>query len=368
MKITVYAICKNEESNIGAFLRGLADADNIVLLDTGSSDGTLQFAKSFNDPRVVIETAVIDPFSFSIARNMCLTVARERAPADWYLFLDLDERLPANWRHIVDSANITDDMNCLFLQMVLGDKGEQTSYAQLKAHRDVFEWRYSAHEVLVPIDGMNQKGLYLPIMLTHLKDESKKRDYLEPLEIDYLNAPNDHRTMFYYGRELFYAERYVDAYNILVQAEHATTGYFVGQQLEVYYLMYSMRVKTHPDVALSLLYKALSLSPFSREALYKLALHFYDHELYYAAIGTLEHLLNSTSADNLILFKDVGSHTWKPHDLMCVCFNAIGDIENALHYAEQAYKLNPDQERVAANYKYFVGLTQKQGDSDAPSS
>lgn len=357
MKITVYAICKNEERNIGEFIRHLKDADNIVIVDTGSTDSTMTFAASMNDPKVILDSIVVDPFSFSIARNICLTIAKQKAPADFYLFLDLDERLPANWRHIVDSAQ-TEELSCLFFLMQLKNGSEVTSYPQLKAHRDCFSWKYSAHEVLIS-DTRDQRGTQLPIVIEHKKDESKERNYLVPLEQDYTANTNDHRCVFYYGRELYYAGNYEQAYQILRRAHAGQENYFIGQQLEVLILLYKIRVNTDAVTALGHLYEALSLSPFSREILYMLALHFYDLEMYRSAIGYLEHLLNSRSSDNLILFKDVGSHTWKPHDLMSVCFNAIGDIDNAVYYCEKAYELNPMDTRIANNYKHFMSLTEQ---------
>lgn len=41
-KICVYAICKNEKSNIEKWLTSMNEADYIVVLDTGSTDGTYE--------------------------------------------------------------------------------------------------------------------------------------------------------------------------------------------------------------------------------------------------------------------------------------------------------------------------------------
>lgn len=357
MKVTVYAICKNEERNIGEFIRHLKDADSIVIVDTGSTDSTMTFATAMNDPKVVLDRIVVDPFSFSIARNTCLNIAKQKAPADFYVFLDLDERLPANWRHIMEAAN-TDDLSCLFFLMQLKNGSEVTTYPQLKAHKDNFYWKYSAHEVLVS-DTRDQKGTQLPIVIEHKKDEDKVRNYLDALESDYLANPNDHRCSFYYGRELYYAERYDDAFLVLRKANAGQESYFIGQQLEVLILLYRIKVNSSSNEALGYLYEALSLSPFSREILYMLALHFYQLEMYRSAIGYLEHLINSTSSDNLILFKDVGSHTWKPYDLLSVCYNAIGDIRSAVFYCEKAYELNPKDQRIADNYKHFMSINEQ---------
>jgi len=40
IKLTVYAICKNEIENIEPWLKSFVEADYICILDTGSTDGT----------------------------------------------------------------------------------------------------------------------------------------------------------------------------------------------------------------------------------------------------------------------------------------------------------------------------------------
>lgn len=39
-KLAVYSICKNEKNNLLTYLNAAKDADYIVILDTGSTDGT----------------------------------------------------------------------------------------------------------------------------------------------------------------------------------------------------------------------------------------------------------------------------------------------------------------------------------------
>ena len=41
MKIVVYAICKNEAQFVDRWMNSMSEADQIVVLDTGSDDGTV---------------------------------------------------------------------------------------------------------------------------------------------------------------------------------------------------------------------------------------------------------------------------------------------------------------------------------------
>ena len=42
MKIGVYSICKNEIKNIEKWLETIVEADEVVIVDTGSTDGTYE--------------------------------------------------------------------------------------------------------------------------------------------------------------------------------------------------------------------------------------------------------------------------------------------------------------------------------------
>ena len=47
-KICVYAICKNESKFISQWLDNMSEADYIVVLDTGSTDGTYEYLQKTN--------------------------------------------------------------------------------------------------------------------------------------------------------------------------------------------------------------------------------------------------------------------------------------------------------------------------------
>lgn len=84
-------IVKNEEKNLGGILSDIRDAvDEICIVDTGSSDGTVPLAESFG---ARIEYL---PWSndFSAARNHSLACAE----SDYLIWLDADDRIDENDR------------------------------------------------------------------------------------------------------------------------------------------------------------------------------------------------------------------------------------------------------------------------------
>ncbi len=82
-KISICIICKNEESKISSCLASVNWADEIIVVDSGSTDRTIEVAKQFTD-KVYIED---DWQGFGIQRRR----AEEYASNDWIFAIDCDE-------------------------------------------------------------------------------------------------------------------------------------------------------------------------------------------------------------------------------------------------------------------------------------
>lgn len=85
--ISVCMIAKNEEKNLKRCLESIKNiADEIIIVDTGSTDKTFQIAKAYTDKVFFYQW----DNDFSKARNKSLEYATKR----WILILDADEELP----------------------------------------------------------------------------------------------------------------------------------------------------------------------------------------------------------------------------------------------------------------------------------
>jgi len=102
-RLSVILITKNEAANIGACLRSVSFADEIVLVDSGSNDGTVDIARQFG-ARVEVTP---DWPGFGPQKNRALALASH----SWVLSLDADERvtpeLQAEIRAVVEGASAT---------------------------------------------------------------------------------------------------------------------------------------------------------------------------------------------------------------------------------------------------------------------
>jgi glycosyltransferase involved in cell wall biosynthesis len=88
-RLSVIIIALNQEDNIVPCLETVKWADEIVLVDSGSTDRTLELARDFTD-----RLYTIDWPGFGAAKNFAL----DQATGDWVFSLDTDERVSAALR------------------------------------------------------------------------------------------------------------------------------------------------------------------------------------------------------------------------------------------------------------------------------
>jgi glycosyltransferase involved in cell wall biosynthesis len=86
MKLSVVMIVKNEEKHLDTCLKSVKGVDEIIVLDTGSVDNTIEVAKTYTS-KVYNDYRWRD--NFSEARNHALG----KATGDWVLSIDADEEL-----------------------------------------------------------------------------------------------------------------------------------------------------------------------------------------------------------------------------------------------------------------------------------
>ena len=85
-QLSVTVIALNQEDHIGECLASASFADEIVVVDTGSTDRTVEVARTYTD-RVLTTSWQ----GFGRTKNYALDQAR----GDWVFSLDTDERVPA---------------------------------------------------------------------------------------------------------------------------------------------------------------------------------------------------------------------------------------------------------------------------------
>lgn len=97
MQLSVIVIAKNEEKLISDCLESVSWADEIIVLDTGSTDKTVEIAKR---KKAKVFLSKEKEMNFSSWRNEAL----KKAKGDWVLFLDADERITPALKEEIESV------------------------------------------------------------------------------------------------------------------------------------------------------------------------------------------------------------------------------------------------------------------------
>lgn len=102
MKIAAYGIGKNEENNITGWYEGIKDADYVLYVDTGSTDKTVEIAKSLG---IDVRFAYLDPWDETIAKNVALSLIP--LDFDYCINLDIDQHMKTtNWKKVIEEDAI----------------------------------------------------------------------------------------------------------------------------------------------------------------------------------------------------------------------------------------------------------------------
>ena len=225
IKIAVHTVAKNEIENVAEWVNHALEADEILLLDTGSTDGTLEIARSLTDKysQLSLYQATIRPWRFDVARNTALSLVR--SDIDVVVTVDLDERLKPGWRQAIESVwQVGVHSMGSYRYIFATDKNGRPTleFNQTRIHsRFNYHWRLPAHEAPYSYLLGQEAFVFIPGMevwqkQNHTKVNRMERD-LELTRLGYQENPNDPRAVFYYGRQCQYAGRWDEAIELLTR-------------------------------------------------------------------------------------------------------------------------------------------------------
>ncbi|HTL18683.1 MAG TPA: glycosyltransferase, partial [Patescibacteria group bacterium] len=207
--ISVCIITRNEEAFIAQCLKSVKQiAHQIVVVDTGSTDRTIEIAKDFGAELYQFEWCD----DFSAARN----VALEHARGDWVLVLDADEELPVD-QHARLHADLK-NRNAIALRLPLINLGQEAEgcscVPRLFRNAPGVYYHGRIHEQVFPslIEAGNEWGLGTGIgtaqLLHHgyskkqVRDRNKVERNLALLRLAVAESNDDPNLVMNFGLEL----------------------------------------------------------------------------------------------------------------------------------------------------------------------
>ena len=217
--ISLCMIMKNEEKNLPILLKSVEGMfDEICITDTGSTDNSVEVAKSLG--------AKVSHFEwirdFAAARNYSF----EQASCDYVMWLDLDDHfLPEdrenfiNWRN--EAMSLADYWMARYVYASHADGTPACSFSRERVVKRELnnKWKYFIHEGIVPVPG--QSVSYTPVWsVTHRRtvediivDKGRNLSIFEAYK-----GELDARMQYYYAKELYEAGKPMEAYGKFVTA------------------------------------------------------------------------------------------------------------------------------------------------------
>lgn len=350
MKVVVYAICKNEERFAKRWMASMSEADQVVVLDTGSQDGTAEALRSLG-AAVTVEPIV--PWRFDTARNRSLALVPE--DADICVCTDLDEVFHPGWRERLEAAWTPDAGQAAYRYTwsFEPDGREGCVFWIEKIHRrHGFRWLHPVHEVL-SWQGPGEPGRKVwaeGVQLDHHPDPSKSRgQYLPLLELSVEEEPEDDRNMHYLGREYLFRGRWDDCIRTLERHLAMPNARWKDERAaSMRYIARAYIEKGEPERARDWYLRAIAEAPHLREPLVELARLLYSREqwegvLYFTGCALA---LRERPRSYVCEASAWGS---LPHDLRSIALYRTGRTVEALEEARRALALSPAEERLKKN-------------------
>ena len=349
--ISLCMIVKNEEKVLGRCLDSSKDiTDEIIIVDTGSTDGTKEIARRYGAK--IFDQKWQD--DFSLARNFSFS----KATMDYCMWLDADdiirEEEAAKLIHWKAEADGSEDVLMLRYVVAFDEKSNPTLVyyrERIVKNRKGFLWKGRVHEAI------EAKGRveYLDCEIEHhsIKTVYSRRNLSIYKLMEKDGETFSARDRFYYGRELFYHREYGEAVDNFLKFLSLPEG-FVENQVEACRLAAKCCYEMKKDgTALEFLYRGLTYRRPSSELCCDIGQHFFDRRRWEQAEFWYRNALQVPERMKEGAFTETDCYGYIPCVQLSVCWYWMGDLKKALKYHRLAGKYKPYGAAFLRNQQYF---------------
>jgi glycosyltransferase involved in cell wall biosynthesis len=353
-EISLCMIVKNEEEVLGQCLTSVEDlCDEIIIVDTGSTDKTKEIAAAFTDR--IYEFKWID--DFSAARNFAFS----HATKDYILWLDADDILLGEDREKFKKLkkelyDAVDAVSMLY-HISFDEYGKPTfSYRRnrLVRREKNFKWIGPVHEFL-EVDG---HIIPSDIAITHKKSEKSNdgiqsdrnlRIYENRLVKGEKFTPRD---LFYFSNELKDHGKYQKA--IIYYREFLATkkGWIEDEIRACINMSDCYRHLGNPEKEIESLVMSIMYDVPRPEVSCRIGDLYKEQKKHRKAILWYR-LAIEVDIEDTFGFVQESYSTWYPHLQLCVCYWEIGEKELSVEHNSLAKEYRPNDSQVLSNEQFF---------------
>ncbi|GIO37256.1 beta 1,4 glucosyltransferase [Paenibacillus antibioticophila] len=346
--ISLCMIVKNEEEVLARCLDSAKDiVDEINIIDTGSTDRTIEIAKQYTDRVFHFPWTG----SFSEARNHAFTYATK----EYILYLDADDVILEGDRQTFLELKKTLDPAVDSVSMFYNAGMDEFGNVTLRYRRNRlvktakhFQWRGEVHNYL----DVSGYIINSDVAITHKKTEHKVGRNLKIYETKIARGDTfSARDYFYYGNELRENGHYEKAIESYEENLKLREGWVEDKINACINMADCYRFLGNMQQEFASLCRSFDYSKPRAEVASRLGYYFYRKNDYHTAIFWYDLATKLPADTDQWSFSFPAYWTWYPHLHMSVCYYRLGLYKESYLHNEEARKYRPDDKSIVHNKK-----------------
>lgn len=348
--ISLCMIVKNEEDVLDRCLTSVeAAVDEIIIVDTGSTDNTIDIAQRHHAKLYSFKW--ID--DFAAARNYSF----EAASMDYILWLDADDIItPSELRKLLQLKQDFNDMVDIIVMMyhTAFDAAGRPTFSfpreRLIRRGANLRWEGAVHETIPYVANRYISDIAIEHHKLHNADPKRNLRILEKLKAEgNLNV----RQQYYYARELADHQRYEEA---LIQYENFLndpTGWIENKIDACQGLALCHRQLGHKQEILQSLFHSFLYAAPRGEVCCAIGSYFYEQQEWTQAVFWFQLATQLPIPEMTGGFINRDCYGYIPWISLCCCYDKQQDWQHAWLANEQAGMIKPDDTAYLYNRKYL---------------
>ncbi len=354
IKICTYSISRDEEKHVARWLKATQDSDVRVVMDTGSTDKTVELLEAAG---VIVGHISVAPWRFDTARQAALDLVPD--DVDVCLVLDMDEVPEPNFYKKVQK------------QWVLGadrgwiqiDTGFKWKVDRLHS-RHGWKWQWPCHEVAM---WQGEEGQYTfcdtTAVIKHEPDATKSRgQYMTMLENAVADEfKDDSRMWTYLTREYYFNNQWE---KVIESAEKALTFDGFDYELAAICRWAGDASKNLKMDATGWFDKGVTYCPDQGEPWLGVAAEAYRTHKWEKALDAAIKVTECPRQYHHLY--EPTAWSWKAYRIAMDCAYNLGYLDEAIAFGNEASKAKgPEQASIEKNLKFMKELKRARLQSQA---
>lgn len=359
ISLSLCIIVKNEENTLDRCLASVKDVvDEIIIVDTGSSDRTLEIVKR--------HTSNIHHFQwvddFSAARNF----AFQQANKDYILTMDADDIFCNEDRDKLFQLKKTlpssiDGVTMKYLAAFDESGNVMVSLRQVRLvkREKQFKWHGAVHEYLDVSGNIFHSDISVTHKRMHQNFDRNLLIYEGRLK---KGLPFTPRDLFYYANELYDHEHYKKAIRIYLEYLNTKNLWIEDERTAYGKIADCFGQLADIENAIRYALKSFQFGPPRPEDCCRIGFFFLQTGDLKAALHWFRFATILPEVDNGGIIHH-GCSTWIPHLQLCICYSRLKEINEAYKHIVFAHSFCPNHELIIKNKSILESLLKENSSS-----